>query len=60
MDYWNRISREVNNSLASRPTSDHYDNSRLLEQWVRNLGDTGRGVICSANGISTAPYCAGN
>ena len=60
MDYWHRVSREVKEALASRPTTDHYDNSRLLEKWVRNLGDMGRDVICSAHGINTAPYCVGN
>jgi hypothetical protein len=60
MNYWNRVSGEVREIVAARPTADHYDNSGLLARWVQNLGETGRGVICSAEGISSAYYCEGN
>ena len=59
MEYWNKVSREVKETLAERPTADQYDNAGLLARWVRNLSETGRGVICSVDGVRSAHHCDG-
>jgi len=60
MNYWNNVFNEVRENLAARPTVHDYNSEVLFERWVRNLGETGRGVVCSAAGVSSAPYCKGN
>jgi hypothetical protein len=60
MNYWNKVSREVREILAAKPNTTHYDDEGLLERWVLNLSETGRGVICSAGGVNSAAYCRGN